>query len=129
MSGGIGVEELGNAMAMAYGDSEPVDREFGNADLVDYDGMRVLEVEGVLPGGITVVDDGGEVVVADQMELERNGVIEGVRVVMDAFLVGGLLPGTWKIRYNRGMKGADALDGGLSPASAEQLMLYSIVFG
>ena len=106
------------------------DLEFNDEDLVSLDGKRVYGVDGVFPGGITVVDGNGEVVMADQIErVGLGGIVDGVNVVLDDFLVDGHLEGTWKIRYNRGAKGLDGFSASLSDATLDEIILYSLIFG
>ena len=97
---------------------------FTNSDLTTYDGKTVLIVENVFPGGFTVVDNNNRVVMPDQMEVSN-----GVAVIFDGWLEDGSLQGTWRIRYNRGMRGLDGLSAQLSDYSSEELMLYSLIFG
>ena len=106
------------------------DLEFNNEDLVSVDGKKVYCVDDVFPGGITVIDGNGEVVMADQIErVGLGGVVDGVNVVLDDFLVDGRLEGTWKIRYNRGAKGLDSFSASLSDATLDEIILYSLIFG
>jgi hypothetical protein len=106
------------------------DLEFDDKDLVFIDGKRVYGVDGVFPGGITVIDGNGEAVMADQIErVGLGGVVDGVNVVLDDFLVDGHLEGTWKIRYNRGARGHDSLSASLSDATLDEIILYSLIFG
>ena len=106
------------------------DLEFNDEDLVSLDGRRVYGVDGVFPGGITVIDSNGEVVMADQIErVGLGGIVDGVNVVLDDFLVDGHLEGTWKIRYNRGAKGLDGFSASLSDATLDEIILYSLIFG
>ena len=102
---------------------------FTNSDLEQYDGKTVLKVRDVFPGGFTVVDNNNRVVMPDQMELVNGINFTGVAVIFDGWLEDGMLPGTWRIRYNRGMRGVDGLSAQLNAHSSEELMLYSMIFG
>lgn len=127
MSGeSVSLNDLRNALS---GGNAPDDYSFTDGNLSTVDGSRMLFVPSVLPGGMTVVDNNGYVVVADQIEHRDNGFVDGVNVILDGFLVDGMLPGTWWIRYNRGMTGHDNLSASASDATSEELMLYTIIFG
>jgi hypothetical protein len=135
MSGeSVSLNDLRNALS---GGNAPDDYSFTDGNLSTVDGSRMLFVPSVLPGGITVVDNNGYVVMADQVEHRESRVVDGacvvsvdgVNVILDGFLVDGMLPGTWWIRYNRGMTGHDNLSASVSDATSEELMLYTIIFG
>ena len=96
-----------------------------NADVED--GM--IYVEGVLPGNITMVDSRGYAVFAPQRERVQSGVCVGVYVDLGGFLVDGVLPGTWKIRFARGERGpAGTVDVSSIPAS-DEILMHALIFG
>ena len=126
----ISIEDLARAIEDSFSGEQPDDFTFTNANLVDIDGRRAVFVPDVLPGGVSVVDANGFVVMPDQMECVREGVVIGIYVVLDGFLsANGMLQGTWKIRYNRGMRGMDGSSAGMSDASSNEMMLYSLIMG
>lgn len=123
------VGDLVSAIVNEFNEVQLDDMEFSDVDLSSIDDKKALFVPDVFPGGITVVDNNGYVVMADQMESITNGVVDGVYVFLEDFLVNGALPGTWRIRYNRGKTGSDSPSGSVSDATSDELMLYSLIFG
>ena len=105
------------------------DFQFTDSDLTVHDGRRALLVDGVFPGGVSVVDGNGLVVMPDQREVWFGEAYVGVEIVLDPFLSDGVLPGTWTIRYNRGARGQDGLSAVATGATADELMLYALIFG
>ena len=123
------VGDLVSAIVNEFNEVSVNDMEFSHVDLTSIDGKKALFVPNVFPGGITVIDNNGYVVMADQMERVTNGVVDGVYVFLEDFFVNDMLPGTWKIRYNRGKTGSDSPSGSVSDATSDELMLYLLIFG
>jgi len=123
------VGDLVSAIVNEFNEVPVDDKLFANDDLYYVDGKKALFVPDVFPGGITVIDNNGYVVMADQMESMVDGVVDGVYVFLEDFFVNDMLPGTWRIRYNRGKTGSDSPSGSVSDATSDELMLYSLIFG
>lgn len=119
---------LAEAISSAFEGDSPDDFSFTDSDLVEWGGRRCLIVQGVHPGGVTVVDNAGRAVLADQSEYVQQGGYPATAVFLDGFDRNGVLQGTWRIRYNRGVRGMDALSSQLGGASSEELMRYSLIF-
>lgn len=86
-----------------------------------------LVVSDVLPGGITIIDNDGNVVLPDQSEYIDTGTLEctGVIVDLSAFDVQGV----WKVRYNRGIRGQQGKQGEAGIVSQEDIMKYILLLG
>lgn len=126
---GENVSDIESSASEAFNAGHREDFEFDASDVIQLDGKNVVFVSGVFPGGVTLVDPDGRMVLADQKERMINGVVDGTYVSVDGFLENGALQGTWRIRYNRGRRGADAIASGTSTASSEELMMYALIFG
>lgn len=100
------------------------DMEFTNASLID----NALVVSGILPGGAVIVSNEKIVVDVPQREVRQDNICIGVSFDLSEYVVAGILPGVWRIRFSRGQRGQEGQS--LStPLTNDEMILYSLIFG
>ena len=115
----ITLNELNNIYGQIFSQNSIPDKQFTQNDLNN----NLLYVPDVLPGGISIVDNEGYVVLMDQYQRVQNNVCVGVIVDFSTTKVTGI----WKIRYNRGMRGQPGIALSELPPQ-QQIIKYALIF-
>lgn len=116
----ISINELNNIYAETFSQNDIPDKIFTSNDLSN----GYLYVPDVLPGNVTVIDNNNKVVMAEQSQKIQQDICIGVLINLSNTIVNG----TWKIRYNRGMRGQPGISSNEMPVT-EELIKYAIIFG
>lgn len=124
MSEEININELDDIYAESYPNNSVPDKEFTAHDLID----GYLYIPDILPGNVTIIDNNGKAILADQSQKIQGGICIGVLINLS----NANIAGNWKIRYNRGMRGQNGnvtTIETINPQIEQQLIKYALIFG